>query len=213
MTALRKKVLAAPDLAQQRLAHARIVVAVRGERAHERRPDELALLLVERGQELRHHRGIGIVLEEAVRDRAQPIVRAGQRLAHRVLRPRIVEAGEQHERAIADVAVGLLGDRLQQRRHRLAAAVRRTVRDAFVRVGVVEIAELVDGGLQLRRRDGLRRARLLAASRAAHRGHRGHTRTQQDEPRVSSVSRIGVISRRRLSSAIGSVSSFSASCR
>ena len=66
---------------------------------------------------------IGIVLEEAVGDRAQAIVRARQRLAHRVAGPRIVEAGQQDQRAIPDVAVGVLGDRPQQRRHGLRARV------------------------------------------------------------------------------------------
>src|SRR6185503_1635988 len=60
-----EKVFAAAGLPQKRLTHPD-VVAMRGERANQLGPHELALFLVERGQKLRDQRGIGVVLEEAV---------------------------------------------------------------------------------------------------------------------------------------------------
>ena len=131
-------------------------------------------------------RAIGMMLEKAVGDRAQAIVGAGARLAHRVLRAWIVEAGQEDERAIADVAVGVLGHGLQQRRHRLR---RDGPADRASRAGaggVIEVAELVDGGLQLVGGDGLRSARFLGRQRRArhggHQGHRGHS-TDSEPPR------------------------------
>ena len=53
-----------------------------------------------------------MMLEEAVRDGAQPIVGAGARLTHRILRARIVEAGQDDKRAIANVTVRVLSDGL-----------------------------------------------------------------------------------------------------
>ena len=88
--------------------------------------------------------GRGLLLEVAVGDLAQPIVRRGQRRVHRVGGARIVEAGQQDRGPEADVAVGVLADRLQQRRHRLRrgrAANRAAGRHAR---RVVEVAELVD---------------------------------------------------------------------
>ena len=213
-----EEVLSATDVSQQRLTHARIV-ALRRQRAHQRRAHELALLLVEGRHEIGNHRAIGMVFEEAVRDRAETIVGAGARLAHRVLRARIVEAGQKDERAIADVAVGMLGDGLQQRRHRLRG---HGPPDRACRAGtdgVIEVAELVDGGLQLLGGNGLRRRpvparRLLRAGGARRR--RGHRKTHKDqaESRISASSRHA---RFRVAtgslSAIGSLSSFNASCR
>ena len=118
MTALRKKSSPRPTSLSS-ACRTRGSSPCAGQCAHQRRADELALFLVERRNEIGNHRAIGMVLEKAVRDRAQTIVGAGARLAHRVLRARIVEAGEDDERAIADVAVRMLGDGLQQRRHRL----------------------------------------------------------------------------------------------
>ena len=172
MTALRKKSSPRADLAQQRLAHARDRRRRGSAPAREPAPAgrTRACSLSSAARNCGTIARIGVVLEEAVGDGAQPIVGAGQRLAHRVLRARIVEAGQQDERAVADVAVGLLRDGLQQRRHRLRG---RRAADGARRVRarrVVEIAELVDRGLQLRRRDRLRRRRFLrrAAARAEH---------------------------------------------
>ena len=53
------------------------------------------------------------------------IVRADERLAHRVLRTRIVEAGQEDQGAISHVPVGVFSDGPRQR---------RIVRDAFIRV-------------------------------------------------------------------------------
>ena len=90
-----------------------------------------------------------MLLEISVGDFAQAIVRRGHRLFHRVGRARIVEAGQEGQRPEADEAVGVFADRLQQRRHRLRdgrAADRAAGGHAG---GVVEIAELVDGGADL----------------------------------------------------------------
>ena len=110
---------------------------------------------------------VGIVLEEAVGDGPQTIVGAGQRLAHGVFGARIVEAGQQHERAVAHVAVGVLADGLQERgnglRRRRAAHRARGVGAG----GVIEVAELVDRGLELGGRHGLRCGRLLRRGRRA----------------------------------------------
>ena len=159
-----EKILPPTDVPHQRLLDAsrlgrrcgnRKHPGERRERPDERRPDELRLLLVERGEQRRHHRAIRVVLEETVGDRPQTIVGAGHRLSHRVLRPGIVEAGQQDERAIADVAVGVLGHGLKEHGNSLR---RRNAADRPGRVAagrIIEIAELVDGGLELRRRHGL----------------------------------------------------------
>ena len=162
MTALRKKSSPRPT---SRTGSAgtfgSMRAAERGERADQRRTHELGLLLVERGEERRHDRAIRVALEETVRDRPQPIVRAGHRLAHGLRRSRVVEAGQQHERPIAHVAVGVLVHRMQQRR-RTAWRRRSAGRSrGGGRVGVVEVAQLVDGGLQLLRGNGLWVRRLL----------------------------------------------------
>ena len=131
------------------------------ERAHERGPDELRLFLVQCGKELRHHPALRVVLEVCIRDGAKAVVRADQRFAHRVGRAGIVESREQHESAVAHVAVGMFGHRLKERGHRLSCC-RAPDRPRGVRTdGVVEITELVDRGFELRGRNGLRRARLL----------------------------------------------------
>ena len=72
-----EEVLAAADVANERLPHASDRRRCGGERARRATGrDEFGLLLVERGKQLRHQRRIGIVLEEAVGDGPQPIVRA-----------------------------------------------------------------------------------------------------------------------------------------
>ena len=110
-------------------------------------------------------RGIGIVLEETVCDRAQAVVGARQRLAHRVDGPRIVEAGQQDQRAIPHITVGMLGHRAQQGGHGLRSRRPADGARSCRACRVVEIAQLVDGGLKLRRRNGLRRGRFLPACR------------------------------------------------
>ena len=73
------------------------------------------------------------------------------------------QGDENDERAIADVAVSVLGNRLQQGRNRLrrSGAANQTRRR---RPGVViELAELVDRGLELSGGNGLRTGRLLTA--------------------------------------------------
>ena len=101
-------VLPAADLPRQRRSHPR-VAALRRERPNERRPDELADFGVERREEGRQQRRIGMMLEEAVRAGAKAVVWTAERLAHRITGPRIVEPGQQNERAVTHVAVGVLG--------------------------------------------------------------------------------------------------------
>src|SRR5438045_7043641 len=79
--------------------------------------DELSLLLVERLHELRDEGRARLTFVIAVGDGAQTIVGTRQRLPHGVFGARVVETGQQHERAVADVSVGMLADRLQQRGH------------------------------------------------------------------------------------------------
>src|SRR5712692_9847835 len=114
-----EEILATADLTLERLADTRIV-ALGGERADERRPHKLALLLVERSQEVRNHRTIRMVFEKPVRDRAETIVGALERFAHEILRPRIVEPGQERERAIPHVAVSMFGHRLNERGNSLS---------------------------------------------------------------------------------------------
>src|SRR5262249_36188398 len=175
--------------ALERLPYAR-VVAERGERSNQRRPYELRRLLLERGDELGHQRFVGIVLEEAVSDDAKAIVRAGERLAHRVDRARVVEAGQQHERSIANVAVRLFCDRLHQRRYCLRAR-RSPYRTRRRRARfVVEVPELGDRGLQLRSRYRLWRARFLGA-RGSHGDEDTEERTKDTEENSVAASRHG----------------------
>ena len=175
-----EKVLAATDFPDERRLHAR-VGAERGQCPDERRPDELRLLLLERCQELGDHGAIGIVFEEAVCDGPETIVRARQRLAHRVTGSRIVESGEEDQRPISNVAVGMLGDRLQQRGHRLGGGGSADGSRCRGPCVVVEIAELVDRGLQLVGGNRLwARGFLPATAHGSHcpgyRGHRGSSR-------------------------------------
>ena len=84
----------------------------------------------------------------------------------RLSAPGVVEARQQDERAIPHVAVGVLGHGLKERGDRLSAR-RPPHRARGIRAGrVVEIAELVDGRLELRGGDRLRRARFLRACSA-----------------------------------------------
>ena len=112
-------------------------------------------------EKIANESAVGMMLEKAVRNRPQAIVGAGARLAHRILRAWIVEAGENDERAITDIAVGMLGDRLQERRHGLRGDGSS---DCTGRAGTnaeIEVAELADGGFQLVCGDGLRGVRFL----------------------------------------------------
>ena len=176
---------------------------------------------------LRDHRAIGIVLEEAVGDRAQPIVRAGERLAHRVAGARIVEAGQQHERAIAHVAVGLLGDRPA------AAPERPARRRSAARSATRSCASRSRGRRACRSRPAAAPARRSAAppapARACRARHRDTEDTEDTEDAAATAQRrrraaasasfghlcvLASVSRRdRLSVVDWLLSSFSASCR
>ena len=79
------EILAAHHERRQRLLHLRLV-AVGGERAGQRRADELAVFLVERLQQPRRHAAFAVVLEVGVGDGAQPIVRIVERGAHHLTR-------------------------------------------------------------------------------------------------------------------------------
>ena len=138
------------------------------------------------------------MLEKAVRDRAQAIVRTRERLPHGVFRARIVEAGQQDQRAVADVAVAVFGDGLDERGHRLGG--RRTPNGA--RGGgagrIVEIAKLVDRGFELRGGDRLRCARFLRGSTTLEIEDTKKTKDTQEHTHYF---------------ATASLSSFKASCR
>ena len=95
------------------------IVADGGQRADERRADELAVLLLRARPGTAESARDRDALEIPVGDLAQPIVRRAERLEHLIGRARIVEAGQQHQAPEANEAVLVLVDRLQQRRHRL----------------------------------------------------------------------------------------------
>ena len=81
------EVLAAQDERGQRGLD-RGIVAVGGQRAGQRRTDELPVLLVELLEQARRHPALGVVLEVGVGDGAQPIVRLVERGGHDFPRPR-----------------------------------------------------------------------------------------------------------------------------
>jgi hypothetical protein len=90
-----------------------------------------------------------MVLEKAVGDGAQSIVRAGERLANRLFGSWIVEAGQEHQRAVPHEPVGMFRHGSQQNGDRLS---RSRAADGPGRVRscrVVEIAELVHRRLEL----------------------------------------------------------------
>ena len=85
--------------------------------ADQGRPDELGLLASGGFEQRRRHRRVGCMLEIVIGDLTQPIVRVGQHLSHHVLCARIVEPGEQHQRAETNKAIGVLRRRPNQCRH------------------------------------------------------------------------------------------------
>jgi hypothetical protein len=159
------------------------VVRMSGECARELGAHELRFLGLERLDQPRRDRLVGVVLEERVRDGAQPIVLVGDHAGHDIACPRIVEAREQHQRTEPDVSVLVFFDRLHERGHsdrRIGATngSRRSCAD-----GEVERAERVDcradlldrhrriSGHRLRGgRRGLWR-RLVSESKRAERQH------------------------------------------
>jgi hypothetical protein len=145
---------------EQHLPHARIG-AERRERPYERGAHELGLFLLEGRNERVRHARVGRVLEEAVRDGPEAIVRARERSPHHVACSRIVEAGEQHEGPIPNVAVRMLVHRLQQRGNSLGGGCAPDRAGGAGPDGVIEIAQLVDRCLQLGGRRRLRRGRFL----------------------------------------------------
>ena len=94
-----------------------------------------------------------MVLEEGVGDGPEPIVLFGQHPRHHVVSARIVEAGQQDERAEPDVAVLVIGDGSRVSagtaigRRRAAERARRLHADRKL-----EIRQLVDRGADLCRR-------------------------------------------------------------
>ena len=154
-------------------------VAVRGQRAGQGRPDELRFFLGERLQQPRRHARLGVVLEIRVGDGAQTIVRIVERRAHHVARSRIVEPGQQHQRAKANVAVRMTCGGFHQRgdglgRRRAADGTRRGRTG-----GRVELAEVVDGGLELDGGDD--RLRLSAGLRRRRRRQGQHARDDESD--------------------------------
>jgi hypothetical protein len=110
-----KKILAAIDLDLQRFTYAR-VLRMRRQRANERRPHELAFFALERLEQRRDHRLIGMVLEIHVRDRPEPVVRIARNFTNQLRSAGIGERGQQHERFEPDVLVFVALDRADQRR-------------------------------------------------------------------------------------------------
>ena len=108
------------------------------------------------GQPLHHagrQRRGRIVLEVAVGDLAEPIVWRIERLFHRVKRPGIAEPREQDERFEANVTIGMLADRLEQCRHGNRARGAPDGAAGFHPRRIIEVAQLRDGGLELRLRN------------------------------------------------------------
>ena len=150
MTALRYRSCPRRTRPVSAVLHGRLV-AVGGQRAGQRRADELAVFLVRLLEQARRHAALRVVLEVGVGDGAQAIVGLVERRRHHFARARIVEPRQQHQRAEADVAVRVAGGRLDQRRHRLRGGrAADDARRAAVRDGGVELAEIVDRRLELR---------------------------------------------------------------
>jgi hypothetical protein len=169
------------------LANPGIIVsrAVRRERADEQRTDELALLLVERHNQVADERAIRMVFEEAVGDGPKAVVRAGTRFFHRVGGAGIVEPRQQDERAVTNEAIGVLAHGLQQRRHGLRGdGPPDGARGRGARV-VIEVAKLVDGRFQLFGGNGLWRRRLLHALPIDDRRDAQQSEETDDRQRVS----------------------------
>ena len=94
-----------------------------------------------------------MMLKIFVGHRAKPVVGLGKRPFHFVGDSRIVITGEEHQRPVPDVAVGVLARRLEQvddrhRPWRPSDDLRRLHAG-----GVVERPEMVDGVVQRFRRD------------------------------------------------------------
>ena len=91
------------------------------------------------------------MLEVAVGDLAEAVVRRVERFLHRIDGARIAEAGEQDQRLEPDVAVSVLARRLQQRRHGDGAGSPPDGATGLHPGGIVEVTQLRDGGLEIRR--------------------------------------------------------------
>ena len=173
---------------------------MRRQRTRQRRAHELGLLSIDSGQQPADRHGIGVMLEPRVRHGAEPVVLVVQHLHHRLRGSRIVEAGEQHEGAEADVT----SPRRRSTPCRAAPEPRLPARPAgpFARLhphGKVERAQQVDGGLQLRGRNlaggcGWRRRgfwRLRVSRRARSDGEqcdeRGDDRDSQRHRQIQST--------------------------
>ena len=156
------------DLPGHRLFDLR-VSAVGRQRAGQGRPHELGRLGHQRGKQLGHDGRVGIVLEITVSDRAQAIVLLRQRGAHDVAGARVVEPGEQDERAKADERVRMGFHGLEQRGHgnrRIGPPGRPRRSHA---VAELDGAELVDRRGELGRSNGVARIRRRAAARGRRR--------------------------------------------
>ncbi len=100
------------------------IIGVRRESTCQRRANELGGFDVERFLQARDDRLVGVALEVRVGDGTHPVVPVGGSRKHDLARPRIVEAGEEDQRAKADVLIRVLLDRGQERgyRHRRIGA-------------------------------------------------------------------------------------------
>ena len=136
MTALRKKSRPRPASAiSARWTGG--VRAVRGQRADERRANELRLFGIQRReQRWRDSAGSGCLLEPPVGDLADTVVAVcQQRRASMRARAGIVERDQQHQRAVADKLDPCADERRAEARERpRRPAARRIIRAAFIRV-------------------------------------------------------------------------------
>ena len=219
MTVLRKKSTPRRDVEQQRVARpsgsSPTAASARTSDGRTNSP----CFLVERGEQARNQRAIGMPLEIAVGHFAQPIVRRGQRLAHlSAARGSLNPVSRTRLRKRTKPSLCSL-DRLQQRRHGLRGRrAANAARAAFDARGVVEIAELIDGGADLG--GGRRRGpALLCGERSARQrrpgdarrgeAHRASSDDSQTRPR-GARRRLRVLLR---GAGAGVPSSFRVSCR
>ena len=166
-----EQILAAVGLADERFLNRRIS-PVCGQGPDERRADELRHLLVEFGEQPRSHRRLRVGFEPGIGDVAKAIVAIVDHRQHDGSRAWIVEPREQHERAEADVAVGMAGHRLGQSRYGLRRRGTPDEARSLDTCRVIELAQLIDRGRerQASRGHSRRRRGLRSCWSAGHRG-------------------------------------------
>ena len=129
-------------------------------------------------------RVLAVVLEIGVGDGAQAIVGIVERRGHHLARARVVESRQQHERAEPDVAVGVPAGGARSAPAPPGRPA-RGARRARPRSGPApsNLPEIVDRGLELRRRRRLRGARETPAAAQRRR------RDQREDERGALITR------------------------